>query len=688
LDHLTALEFDKILNMLSECAVSAVVRERCLRLTPSADLNEAARWIGETTQSKVIIEHVGTPPLANMAELQKIIGLLGIDVMLSPDQITNVSSFMASCRRMKDYLKKSESTGVDIAFYGGSIVDLAETEDELNRCIRGDQVDDRASQRLYDLRRGVAAKDDQIKSKLEAILRKNRELFSESFVAIRNGRYTLPVKKECRTRIEGALVELSNSGGTCFIEPASVRKIQDELNELRIEEDNEVRRILYYLSALIYDNLPVIRINIEAMETLDFVFAKAKLSVKMKASPIRLTEAREMRVLSARHPLLRREEAVPLDFMLGGDIAGVVVTGPNTGGKTVALKTVGLVALMAQGGLHVPADGLSSTCVFDKIMCDIGDGQSITENLSTFSSHMTNIIGILKDTTENSLILLDELGSGTDPAEGLGIAMAILEELLVKGCLFAATTHYPEIKEFAAVTYGLINARMAFDRESLMPLYKLEIGEAGESCALFIAERLGLPAHLLERARAISYAGMERQADNVDVAVNAGGGGALVGGETLVCGEALVSGDGARIDGGEVLVDGNGATVSGGGARKSGVFLEIKPLDIVEEAEVPVIIPRSQRFAVGDSVTVYPNKEIGIVYARANEKGEIGVQIKKKKMLINHKRLKIKVAAAELYPDDYDFSIVFDSVADRKARHLMGKRHVEGNVVTIDEKQV
>jgi len=244
---------------------------------------------------------------------------------------------------------------------------------------------------------------------------------------------------------------------------------------------------------------------------LDFVFAKAKLSISMKATQIHLTEGREVRLLSARHPLLRNQQdsspPVPLNFALGNDIRGIVITGPNTGGKTVAIKTVGLLSLMAQSGLHVPADERSSVCIFDSIWCDIGDGQSISQNLSTFSSHMTNIIGVLEKTTENSLILFDELGSGTDPAEGMGIATAILEELLAKGCLFTVTTHYPEIKEFAARTQGVINARMAFDRESLMPLYKLEIGEAGESCALHIAERLGMPRHLLERAKEITYSG-------------------------------------------------------------------------------------------------------------------------------------------------------------------------------------
>ena len=638
MNHLLTLEFDKILQRLSDCAVSAAAKEHCLRLVPSQTISEAERWIHETTQAKRIIEQTGMPPLAVMAELSKIIGLLGMEAMLTPDQIVNVSTFLTSCRRMKEYLKRAESTGVGIAFYGGSIVDLAEIEEEINRCIRGDHVDDRASQRLYGLRRSINSKEEQIKQKLEAVLRKNKEYFSESFVAIRNGRYTLPVKKECKGKVEGLLIDLSNSGGTCFIEPAAVRRMQDELNELKVEEDNEVRRILYTLTALIFDNLPSIKRNIEAMETLDFLFAKAKLSIDMKASPIRLTDRKDVRLLSARHPLLCQENIIPLDFKLGGDIAGIIITGPNTGGKTVALKTVGLFAAMAQSGLHVPADGSSSICVFDKVLCDIGDGQSISDNLSTFSSHITNIIGILRETNHKTLVLLDELGSGTDPAEGMGIAMAILEDLLSKHCLFAATTHYPEIKDFAVITPGLMNARMAFDKESLLPFYKLEIGEAGESCALYIAERLGMPVHLLERARTITYSGLKRQKDSMPI-------------------------------------------------HESDAIVQVEPLEIIKKVPEQTIVPHSQRFSIGDSVTVYPQKEIGIVFARTDEKGNIGVQVKGRKLLVNHKRLKLKVSAGELYPEEYDFSIVFDSVENRKARRLMDRRHVEGNTVVIKDRR-
>ena len=641
MNHLKTLEFDVILSQLSDCAVSSPAKERCKNITPSTNIEEVKRLLNQTTEARKIIEQAGNPPIAVMTDLEKIIVLLDVDAMLTIENISNVVMFLASCSRMKSYLKKAESTETDISFYGNSMTDLTTLEEEINRCLRNGQIDDRATARLHDLRRSIERKGEQIKSKIESLLKANRQYCVDGFVAIRNGRYTMPVDKKYKNKIPGILVEMSNTGGTCFIEPAAISNMQDELSMLKIEEDNEVRTILYTLTALIHDNLTSIKLNMEAMEILDFVFAKAKLSISMQAAQIRLTKEREIRLLSARHPLLIKNgdnvPPVPLDFALGSGNRGIVITGPNTGGKTVAIKTVGLFCLMVQSGLHVPAEECSSVCIFDSIWCDIGDGQSISQNLSTFSSHMTNIIDVLGKTTSSSLVLFDELGSGTDPAEGMGIATAILEELLAKGCLFTVTTHYPEIKDFAAYTAGVINARMAFDRESLMPLYRLEIGEAGESCAIHIAERLGMPPHILKRAKEITYSG------------------------------ANISNDYSNEH------------------PEENPIIKVTPLEMKIEPEKEKNIPRSQSFNIGDSVTVYPQKVVGIVYEKANKKGEVGVQIKGKKQLINHKRIKLKVAAAELYPEDYDFSIIFDTVENRKARHLMNRKGAAGITIVIKD---
>ena len=634
------LEFDVILKRLSDLAVSDGVKAKCLALAPTLDEREAKRRLAETGEARRVLEATGSPPLAAMAELEKLIALMEAGDMLLPEQLERFALFASSCRRMKQYLRRAESTGCDIAFYGGSIRELSGLQSEIERCIRGAQVDDKATGALWDIRRGMQNVADQIKAKLNALLAKNGKWFSDSFVSLRGSHYTLPVRREHKNDVPGDVIEISNSGGTLFIEPAAVVRLQKELASLEVEEDAEVRRVLYTLTALAADALPDIRLNIEAMELLDFLFAKGALSLSMKAACPAIEAGNRLILRAARHPLLDGATAVPLDLALGEGVRGVVVTGPNTGGKTVALKTVGLLSLMAQSGLHVPAAEGSVFPMRDLVLCDIGDGQSIAENLSTFSSHMTNIIGVLAKASPDSLVLLDELGSGTDPAEGMGLAVAILEELCCRGCLFVVTTHYPEVKTFAARREGLENARMAFDRQNLKPLYRLEMGEAGESCAIYIAERLGMPERILKNAEKAAYgAGAPAKAELADFAAQ---------------------------------------TAPAPRAAASAI--------VREEAPKPVST-HAQRFAVGDSVLVYPNREIGIVYAPANEKGEVGVQVKRQKKLVSHRRLKLYIAAAELYPDDYDFSIVFATVANRKARHLMGKRHVEDNVAVVKQGQ-
>jgi dsDNA-specific endonuclease/ATPase MutS2 len=644
MNNYKTLEFDKILEQLAGNALSDIVKARCLALAPSLNEEEVKRRMDETTQAKLILEISGNPPLPSMAELQKVIGLIAMEAMLIPDQILHVSSFLVSCRRMKAYLKKAEATNASIAWYGGSINPVSELENEISRCIRNGAVDDKASARLADIRRQTVITMDQIKAKLDALLRKNKDWFSESFVSLRNGHFTLPVKREHKRDVIGSVIDQSQTGATCFIEPASVGRLQEELYALQVEEDSEVRRILHSLTALISDNLSAIKLNIETMEALDFIFAKGKLSLAMKASPVIIEAGRKIRIVGARHPLINPGTVVPLNFEVGDKTNGVIITGPNTGGKTVALKCVGLLSLMVQSGLHVPADENSIFCMRNLVLCDIGDGQSITENLSTFSSHLKNILEILRQANHESLVLLDELGSGTDPAEGMGLAIAILDELIAKNCLFVVTSHYPEIKEYAANKHGLINARMAFDKESLLPLYRLELGEAGESCAFYIAERLGMPRHLLKRAHDAAYGNLMGQHEAVKQLNNAE-------------------------------------------ADRSNANAALIPEIVKKKAEPQKTSARSEKFNIGDSVMVYPQREIGIVYARSDEKGEIGVQVKGVKKRINHKRLKLKVPASQLYPENYDFSIIFDSVANRKARHLMGKRHVEGNMIIMNEEE-
>lgn len=651
------LEFDKILDILSGHAVSEKVSESIRNLGPYMSESEVSRHLDETSQARRIIEQYGTPPLSPMTDLDKIISSLGKGIMLLPEQLGGIALFLTACRRLKSYLKKAEVSEAAVAVYGNSIYELTKLEDEINQAIRGNQIDDRASPKLADIRRKITNAGEQLRAKLDSLLRNNKVWFSESFVSNRNGHYTLPVKKEYKNRVNGTVIDISQSGSTYFIEPSAARKLQEEIGLLYIEEENEIRRILYALTALVEENSQFLSINREAMETLDFIFSKAKMSLAMNAAPVPVRLERRISITGGRHPLLKSDTAVPLDFEIGGKTRGVVITGPNTGGKTVALKTIGLLSLMAQSGLHVPAaDGCFT--MNNYVLCDIGDGQSISENLSTFSSHMTNIIEILQTADDQSLVLLDELGSGTDPAEGMGLAVAVLEELAAKKCIFVATTHYPEVKEYAAVTPGLTNARMAFDRQTLMPLYRLEIGEAGESCALYIAKRLGLPQHMLKRAAEAAY-GEHSQRLAKETAY-----------EEYSHRQAATAPELAP-------ADPVSASAQAHAARR------IRPQETKRAPENP----RCMRFNIGDSVIVYPQKVIGIIYQKANEKGELGVQIQKRKLLVNHKRVRLHVPAQELYPDNYDFSIIFDSVADRKARHIMERKHDPTLVIELQDEK-
>ncbi|HHV13381.1 MAG TPA: DNA mismatch repair protein MutS [Clostridiales bacterium] len=632
-----SLEFNKILAMLSDNAISEQARQKLKELRPYLSEREVTTKLKETTQARKILDTVGSAPLAVMKEVPMLLELSEKGAMLLPEQLTEINLFINACKRMKSFLKKAESLQVDIAAYGGSINELSGLSQEIELAIRNHIVDDGASKELKDIRRKMEQIRSDIRIKLESQLRGKKEWFTDSYVSTRNGHFVLPVKREFKHMVSGTVHDISSTGSTYFIEPVSVSKRKEELSLLEIEESNEERRILYVLSALVSENGVNIRLNIEAMETLDIIFAKAKLSLDMKAIPPEINSERAIKIVNGRHPLIKPAECIPLNFSIGGGVQGIIITGPNTGGKTVALKTIGLFQLMAQSGLHIPCEA-ADLCLNNVVLCDIGDGQSITENLSTFSSHITNIIGILNQSDQDSLVLLDELGSGTDPAEGMGIAISILEELKSKGCLFVATTHYPEVKDYAEHTEGLQNAKMAFDRETLKPLYRLEIGSAGESCALYIAKRLGLPSHMLERAYSEAY---------------------------------LREGALKHTPPDKDFLEEDSIPLPNGG------LLKIIPAKIEKAAPKKPAGTRSQRFQIGDSVMVYPQKKIGIVFQPSDEKGLVGVQIQHKKEFINHKRLQLKVAASEMYPADYDFSIIFDSVANRKAKHRMDKGHQE-----------
>lgn len=346
--------------------------------------------------------------------------------------------------------------------------------------IRNGRIDDNASKDLKSLRDNIERHERGMREKVDAVIRANKESLSDHFSTLRNGHICIPVKKIYKYKIKGNVIDKSSTGGTLFIEPSSVGKYYETLQLLRIHEENEEYRIRYSLSAMVADYEEILEQNISMIEKLDFIFSKGKLSLEYDGVEPKINTQRYIRIEDGRHPLMAPSECVPLQFEIGKSFDGVVITGPNTGGKTVTIKTVALNCMMAQCGLHV-ACKKAEICMNSNFLCDIGDGQNISENLSTFSAHIVNVLEILKKVNRDSLVVMDELGSGTDPTEGMGIAIAILEELQKSGGLFLVTTHYPEVKQYADKKARIENARMTFDKESLQPLYQLVIGEAGES---------------------------------------------------------------------------------------------------------------------------------------------------------------------------------------------------------------
>ena len=627
------IEFDKVKEIWAELAITDYAKEKIREIEICFSENELNKLLKDTTDARDMIEKVGTPPLQNITEIKDVLMIAEKGDCLTPYQLERVEKVLVIIRRLKDYLSRGKMYENSLAYYDENLDDVSELREEIRSKIRGSIVDDYATKGLESIRRQINECEEQMKQKAEQILRSNKECMTDNYCTLRNGRICLPVKKEYKLKISGSVIDKSSTGSTLFIEPVGVAKYYEKLQLLKIDEENEVYRILYTLSALVLASAPVIYEDLKMIEKLDFVFSKGKLSIDMDATLPKINTARRIHMEDARHPLMDKMVAVPLQFDIGEDVRGIVITGPNTGGKTVAIKTVMLNCIMAQCGLHVTCKK-ADICMNSSYLCDIGDGQNLSENLSTFSSHIANVLEVLSIADEKSFVIMDELGSGTDPTEGMGIAIAILEELRKSGASFLVTTHYPEVKEYAAKTDGVLNARMAFNKETLRPTYQMIIGEAGESCAFYIADRLGMPNEMLRVAISAAY------------------------------GEAAVKSYKFQKEESNIVKQSN-RKLSKARTAKGKMDLATK-------------------YKIGDSVMVYPDKKIGIVCVPINEKGVLRVQMPNKKIWINHKRVKLHVAATELYPDDYDFSIVFDSVENRKKRHDMDRKFTDAVIEMED----
>jgi DNA mismatch repair protein MutS2 len=639
------LDFTTVKTLLADQAYSNLGRQLVTALVPKTNLSAIKGMLQETSEARTIIDGSGSPPFAGLSEINALLEQVKIGKIIGPSELQQIGAFMRGCRRTREFMTRRLELAPQVAGYALGLAVYEEVEAEIARCISDDFVVDEASAALKKLRRELTRLQEKIKTKLHQIILSPevKLLLQEPVVGYKDSRPVLLVKAGLKQRIPGMVLGSSSSGNTLFVEPTVVHQLGNELREVEAAEQEAVYQILSGLSGAVFESLSGLERNVEIMAQYDFAFAKAKLSRAMQAVEPGLNQTGYLNLVQARHPLLN-ETAVPLEFQIGRDYRSLVITGPNTGGKTVTLKTIGLLTLMAQSGLHIPAGPGSEVTVCREVLADIGDGQNIACSLSTFSAHIANIIRILGQCESGSLVLLDEIGTGTDPAEGAALAIAILEHIYEKGALTVASTHYPEIKQYALTKPGFKNGCMAFDRENLRPLYRLILGRPGESNALWIAAKLGMAPEVLNRAR------QELVKDSPEY-------------PAVICG------------------------VSPAPIEKSGP-LELPADPTVNSPEnppepeaardVPVEKQVGRPLQVGDLVTIPSMDEKGIVCTLPDAKGRLRVLVKGKKIEVGVKRVKLQIPAEELYPEDYDLDIVLLSKEDRKLKKRIAKGQAHG----------
>ncbi len=504
--NLKKLEYDKILDKLSHFCKTNVGKKLATELRPLHDVTDVQKNLKETNQGVVLIQRNSCPPIDEIADITLYLKILDGNGTLSIKALIDLKNILQIAESLKkyfsqDFLATSDFSALEDYFnclyINHNIVAIIEKS-----IIDEDTIADSASNKLNDIRKKEKKIEQDIKSKLNTILHSSTysKYMMENLVTIRSGRFVIPVKEEYRSYIKGFVHDISSSGSTVFIEPLSIFEMNNELSNLRVEEEQEIEKILQNLSSLFYPYTNELQKDVDIIGKLDFIFGKARFSIDLNCSTPEINSSKVINFINARHPLIDSNKVVPISIQIGKDFKTLIITGPNTGGKTVSLKTIGLLSAMACSGLNIPADEHSSFFVFDYIFADIGDEQSISESLSTFSSHISNIVKITNSATNNSLILVDELGSGTDPLEGANLAISILQYFSELGAITVATSHYQELKQYALVTPNFKNASVEFDIEKLQPTYKLLIGIPGKSNAFAISRKLGLNEKIIEKA--------------------------------------------------------------------------------------------------------------------------------------------------------------------------------------------
>lgn len=684
---LHTLEYESMKQDLMTFAVTYAGRDRIAKLAPMDDRRRIDREMQETAEALELVKRGSSVPLPSLEGIEVVASLLGTGYLFSEQDLTAVQVFLQSCGHLRKYIESKGDAAWQIGIHADSLRDLASLRQEINRCIRHGEVTNEASRELEKVRRRMEMAKEKISKKIQGFMSRHASILQENIISQRGGRYVVPIKREFYRQVKGRMLDQSTSGQTVFIEPDEIAVLQGELEILLGEEAREEAKVLGMLSDLVEQEADHIKHNIEVTSLYDFIFAKARYAASMDAVPVILNDSGETVLLGARHPKLLHV-MVPLDISIGKSYKALIITGPNTGGKTVVLKTLGLLALMVQSGLLIPVLPGSRFSVYREVMAVIGDGQNLEQSLSTFSAQIHSLAAMLKMSGPGSLLLIDELAAGTDPGEGIALSVAILEEFRRKDSTVLVTTHFNELKTFASRASGFENARMEFDAETLRPLYRLTIGLAGRSYAIDIACKLGIPEKIITRSRELvvtpvhSSARRDTTPENLETDRNAE---AAIDEESVqhnrVEGqeEESMHEQGRGRDQGREQDQNRGGEPGqdGGRERKQD---QGQGQDQADEELEPSAQDKTARpiFEVGDAVQIPSLGKVGIVTETEDHLGMVGVMVRQQRMKMNWKRLKPYLKKESLYPEDYDMDIIFDTKENRKKRHLMGKRHIEG----------
>ena len=608
LDTFEKLQLNEVKELVKVYCVSSLGKSLIDKLQPSGNYFVVKKKLEENKEARKVLESSNHVPLEGLFNIYPVIYKVEKGMVLDIAELISCEDFLRGCRKIKSFMLDKEFYSPTLSSYALNITECESIEEEIKFSIKNNKISSEASKELKKIRRSIDICEGRIKEKLNKFLTSstNKKYIQEFIISKRDDRFVVPIKSSFKNEVDGTILDTSSKGSTVFIEPSSISKYSLELITLKSEESIEEYKILSYITELIYDKIREIKLNMEIVSQYDMVFAQAKFSQNNKCITPKINNNGYTNIVKGKHPLLKGN-VVPLDFEIGNRYRSLIITGPNAGGKTITLKTVGILTLMTQCGFDVPAMENTEISVFEKVFVDIGDNQSIENALSTFSSHIKNIADIMREANKSTLILFDEIGSGTDPNEGASLAIALLEEFYQMGCIMISSTHYEEIKHFANKHPDFQNAGMMFNKETLEPLYKLVIGKSEDSNALFISKKMGIKDKVLQKAK--TY--MDNK--NYDF--------------TLV--------------------------------------KENKILNKVVEKE-NLVLTDFPNFEMGDKVELLDFNDFGIVYKPIDKFNNVEILYKDEFININAKRLKLQFKAKELYPKGYDLNSLFVSFQKRK----------------------